>query len=98
MVIKLESNMYYDHLVTLDEKVYRFTYRWIVSELAWYLDMDGITNPEFAYHGIKLVGGVDLVEPFGVLDFGQLWCVDLSGQNRDPEFDNIATEFVLWYS
>jgi len=97
MIIKLQSEPYYDNTVTLGGDVYKFTYRYIDLELAWYLSIDGITNSAFALHGIKLVGGVDLVEPYGVLDFGALWCVDMLGQNRDPGFENISTDFVLYY-
>jgi hypothetical protein len=97
MVIRLSSDPYYENTVVLDDSTYRFTYRWIELESAWYLDIDGMSTPSFVLHGIKLVGGLDLVEPYGMLDFGALWCVDLSGQNRDPGFENISTDFVLYY-
>lgn len=97
MLIKMHSDPYYENTVTLDGSLYRFTYRWIEGESAWYLSIDGLTNTAFALHGIKLVGGVDLVEPYGILDFGALWCVDMLGQNRDPGFGNLSTEFALYY-
>jgi len=99
MVIRLQSDPYYENTVTLNGNLYRFTFRWTETDLtsAWYLDIDGLTDPSSVLHGIALVGGVDLVEPYGVLDFGALWCVDMSGQNRDPSFENISTEFVLYY-
>jgi hypothetical protein len=97
MIIRLQSDPYYENTVTIGSNLFKFTYRWIDSESAWYLDIDGLTISTFALHGIKLVGGVDLVEPFGVLDFGALWLVDMTKQKRDPGFDNISTEFVLYY-
>jgi hypothetical protein len=95
----MSSDPYYENIVTLAGNVYKFTYRWIETdtESAWYLDLAGLTNTSFSLNGIKLVGGVDLLEPYGVLDLNELWLVDTSGQNRDPGFENISTEFVLYY-
>jgi hypothetical protein len=94
---KLLADPSYNYQVTLDINLYRFSFKWSVPELAWYLTIEGITDTTVNVNGIKLVGGVDLLEPFGLLDLGELWCVDMTTQRRDPEFDNVATDFLLYY-
>lgn len=97
LAIYLYADPNYITTVTLDGNQYQFTIKWSYSELAWYLDIKGITDPTAVLNGIKLVGGVDLLEPYGLLDLNQLWCIDLVEKNRDPEFDNIETDFILIY-
>jgi hypothetical protein len=97
LTIELDSDPYYERTVTLDNALYTFVFRYIELESAWYLDINGTTDTTVVVHGIKLVPGVDLVEPYGLLGFGELWLVDLGGQNREPGYDNISTEFVLYY-
>lgn len=95
--IKLKSDPYYSTTVKVGSVMYALTIRWIESESAWYLDLKSTSTTDVDVKGIKLVGGVDLTEPFGLVGFGELWCVDLSGQSRDPGFDDISTDFVLLF-
>jgi hypothetical protein len=98
MDIKLYSNSNYSVQCTLDSAQYRLSFRWIENELAWYMDLDGLTDTTIAAHSIRLVGGIDLLEPYAFVDLDELWLVDMSGANGDPTFDNFETDFVLYYN
>lgn len=95
--ILLYSDPSYETQITLDGKQYRLTFYYSDNESAWYLNIEGLTDTAIIVKGIKLVMGVDLLEPYALIDLGQLWLVDLTGQKRDPSFDNISNDFVLYY-
>lgn len=95
--IKLIADPYYSRTVKIGSIMYQVTVRWSELELAWYLDLKSTSTSDVDVRGIKLVGGVDLAEPYGMVDFGQMWLCDLTGKARDPEFDNIATDFILLF-
>ena len=97
MDIKLYSNPLYSMQVTLNNAQYKLSFKWSENESAWYMDIDGLSDTSIALHGLRLVGGLDLLEPHAIVELGQLWLVDLSGANRDPDFDTIQTDFVLYY-
>jgi hypothetical protein len=97
MDIKLYSDPAYSIRVTLDSKSYKLTFRYSTSELAWYMDLDGLSDTTIAVHGIRLAGGVDLLEPYALNDLGELWLIDMSGARSEPTFDTISTNFVLYY-
>jgi hypothetical protein len=97
MDIKLNSNSNYSVQCSLDDANYRLSFRWIENELAWYMDLDGLTDTNIAVHSIRLVGGVDLIEPYGLVDLGEMWLVDMSGAHREPTYDTFETDFVLYY-
>ena len=97
MDIKLNSNSNYSIQCTLDGAQYKLSFRWIENELAWYMDLGGLTDTTIAVHSIRLVGGVNLIEPYALVDLGELWLVDMSGAYSDPTYDNFETDFVLYY-
>lgn len=55
---------------------------WNTRDKAWYFD---ITGPLVNLKNIKAVGGKDLLEAYGIEQLGQLWLVDTTNKNTDPE-------------
>ena len=94
--IELDVDPFYSFPVNLDGNQYRFRVRWNVTAEAWFLDIEGVSNT-VSIHGIRLVTGVDLLAPYGESELGKLAIIDTSGNNLDPDFDNIGTVYQLWY-
>ena len=97
LTINLFADPNYSVQATLDGSVYRLSFRWISNESAWYFDLEGITDPEIVLYGVKLVCGLDLLEPYGLIGLGELWLINMSGSTDDPGFEDIADDFVLYY-
>jgi hypothetical protein len=95
--INLRVRPYYRGTKTLDSNNYNLYIHWNTNTEKWYLDLEGITN-EVAIRGIALLGGKDLLAPFGYNELGSLWVVDNSGKNEDPNYADIGTRFTLEYT
>lgn len=94
--IPLFKDPYYEYFTTLENASYKITVRWNTVDEAWYIDLEGITNGVL-YRGLKLVGGVNILKPFAILELGEMWLVDLSEANQDPDFDGIGDVYKLLY-
>lgn len=60
----------------------------------WYMDLAG---DDFTINGIALVGGADLLEPYGYRQLGSLFVADTSGNSQDPVFDGLGDRWILRY-
>jgi len=82
--------------VELDGNTYALSLRWNITDGAWYLNLQGVTN-SVALPGLKLVTGPNLLHPYAEIDLGALYVVDKNDQQRDPDFDNFGDDFLLVY-
>jgi hypothetical protein len=87
---------YYENTVILDGESYVFTFIWSVRSNAWFLNIGDIIQ------GIKIVTGIDLLEPYHYNDdlpSGKLGAVRNAGRASKPGFFNfgIGQEITLVY-
>lgn len=94
--LPLFATNYYDYYTTLEGNSYHITIKWNSTDEAWYLDLIGVSN-DVAFQGIKLVGGIDLLEPYRILELGQLYIVDMQSENQDPNFEDVGDRYRLCY-
>jgi len=97
LVIPLfNDSPYYDFSTTLEDDSYQISIKYSTLEECWYMDLKGVTN-EVDLKGMKLVGGVDLLEPYAVIELGKMYIVDMSSRYEDPNYDNMGDRFQLLY-
>ena len=80
----------------LSGQVYKMTFIWSYRSLSWYLNINDTAK------GIKLVNGIDLLEPYHYIDElppGKLGVVRNSGAESKPGFFNfgIGKEMTMVY-
>lgn len=97
VTINLKKKPYYNGTKTLDGNAYKFRFRWNVRTEKWYMDIEGLTN-DVDIKGVALLGGKNLLAPFGYLELGELWMVDNQNANEDPNYDDIGGRFTLEYT
>ena len=99
LLIPTVPNAAYTLNVELDSNKYELRFRWNVTSQAWYLDITGLTN-SVEKLGLKLVTNYDVLSPFGLPDLGSLTLIDVTGENREADFDNFSSEldFKLIYT
>ena len=95
--IDVRANPYYRGSKALDGNTYTLTVRWNTYTAQWYADLKGATN-DVDIKGMALVGGKDLLAPFGHADLGALWIIDNSGAGEDPNFADMGGRFTLEYT
>jgi hypothetical protein len=96
--INVKVNPYYTGTKVLDGNTYKVTIRWNTTTEKWYVDIEGLTN-DVDLKGIALVGGKDLLSPHGYGDIlGELWVVDNSGADEDPNYDDMGGRFTVEYT
>jgi len=85
-----------EYQVTLDGQSYTIYTRWNETDEAWYMDIIGLTN-SVLYRGIKIVGGVNLIGPFAILEMGSMYMIDLEEKYLDPDFATFGDRFRIMY-
>ncbi|MCP4537155.1 MAG: hypothetical protein GY832_08400, partial [Chloroflexi bacterium] len=88
VTINLRQNAYYEGTKVLDGNSYRLTVHWNTTTEKWYMDVEGLNNT-VDIKGIALLCGKDLLSPYGYIELGQLWMVDNSNANEDPNYDDL---------
>ena len=96
LTIPLEPNPSYSFEIELDGVLVEFDVHWNSVAESWFFNMK---NDEIGLelNGLKMVGGVDLLEAYAVRELGQLFAVDVEGLNDDPNFDDVGDRFRLLY-
>lgn len=87
---------YTEYQTTLDNEVYTITTRWNEIDEAWYMDIVGVTNG-VTYLGLKIIGGVDIIGPFAILEMGSMYLIDLEEKYEDPDFDSFGDRYRILY-
>ena len=83
---------------SLDGSRYRFDFRFLDYTEKWYFDIKGLNN-DVEIDGIALLPGKDLLAPFGYsAQLGELWVVDHTQGNDNPNFDDMGTRWTLEYT
>lgn len=91
--------------IELDGAAYNLRIYWVQSDSSirqitgqedgrWYMDIAG---DEFTINGISLVGGADILEPYGYVQLGSLFVADTYGKSEDPPFNGLGDRWVLRY-
>lgn len=96
LIIPLKKLPRYSINVTLENNIYILTVHWNVIDLAWYMDIYGVSNSE-DITGIKLVTGPNLIKQYAMLELGAFYIIDVTGHEADPDFDNINITHLLMY-
>jgi len=97
VIISVRANPYYRGTKALDGNTYTLTVRWNTHTEKWHMDLVGATN-DVEIRGVALVGGKDLLAPYGYRNLGELWMVDNSGADEDPNFTDMGGRFTLEYT
>jgi len=95
--IGVKTNPYYEGVKTLDGSLYRLTIRWNPGTEKWYLDLNGLNN-DVAINGIALLCGKELLGQYGYYELGQLWVIDNSGLDEDPDYYEFGSRWTLEYT
>jgi hypothetical protein len=95
--INLRVRPYYRGTKTLDNNSYNLSIHWNVNTSKWYLDIVGITN-DVSIKGMAILAGKNLLAPYGYYELGELWVIDNSGANEDPNYADIGVRFTLEYT
>jgi hypothetical protein len=97
VTIKVVQSPYYIGTVTLDGYVYQLKFAWNLETVKWYLNIEGQNN-DVDIKGIALLPGKDLLAQYGYHQLGQLWVIDNSGANEDPNYDDFGSRWTLEYT
>ncbi len=82
--------------VQLDGYLVLLKTRWNFTDESWYMSIE-IPDTGTKVDGIKMVGGVELLEPYAIREIGLMFLVDNEDENSDPDFDNFGTRYQLRY-
>ena len=85
----------YSFNILLDDNLYEFGLRWNSTAEMWFLSIVGISNGVLI-QGIGLACGQNLLKPFGCLDLGGLYVLDMKGKT-DPTFESLGVRHLLFY-
>jgi len=95
--INVKTNPYYRGVKSLDGSKYTLRFRWNETTEKWYMEIKGDNN-DVHTAGIALLPGKDLLLQHGYIELGQLWVVDNSGANEDPNYDDFGGRWTLEYT
>lgn len=88
----------YEGTKTLDGQIYKLKIWWSPLESLWIMDLYGVTN-SVRILGAALLPGKDILGIYGYSDIlGELWVVDTSGADEDPNFEDMGTRWELQYT
>lgn len=95
--INVRQKPWYEGPKALDGNTYRFTISWNLETEKWYMDLKGLNNT-VEVNGIALLPGKNLLAPYGFYQLGELWVIDNSGANEDPDYDQFGSRWTLEYT
>jgi hypothetical protein len=96
--IQLYSDNYFTFSVTLEKSLYAFTFRYNETDLAWYLDIVGITDTSIVIRGIRIVCNINLLEQYRISTLGGLYVSDILNQKAEPTTrEDFDSWFVMYY-
>ena len=97
IIINVKTLPYYEGTKDLDGSTYILTINWNTYTEKWYLNLKGVSN-DVEINGMALLPGKDLLAPYGYLVLGQLWVIDNSNANDNPDYDGFGTRWTLEYT
>jgi hypothetical protein len=81
---------------TLDGVVWQFSLWRNFMDRGFYVDLyEPISGVRV--RGIKLVAGIDLIEPYGLNDLGWLFLTDENRTGEDPTVETIESFYFLYF-
>ena len=96
-IIPLVSDAFFSLDVTLDGNDCRLSFRWNATEAKFYMDLNQYTE-QYSLHGVAVVPGCLLLEPYAAPELGQLTILDSEGMEREPTLESFGDIFVLMYT
>lgn len=94
-VIPLSNDPAQRFEVTLNNTRYFFTVKYNYNADFWTFSLEDST--EMLIEGVPMLPGINMLWPHEDLTFGQLWMVDQTEKNIDPDGDNIGDIVKLIY-
>lgn len=96
--IPLEAHPDFTQQCDLNGVTYSFRFRWSARGACWHMDLSTVD-------GVSVVSSVRLVNGFPLLrrvvgalaPRGELYMVDTTGRDEDPNFPEFGTRFGLFY-
>ena len=95
-VLPMTNQNYVTFSTDLDVNSYRLTVRYTRLTAGWYADLLGLNN-DIDIKNIKLVAGLDLLQPYARRELGKLYIYDNEAKNEDSDEDNFGDRFTLVY-
>ncbi|MCP4604483.1 MAG: hypothetical protein GY847_28835 [Proteobacteria bacterium] len=97
--LNMRVNPYYTYVTSLDSELYRLTIKWNVTVEKWIMDIYGLnTDSDVDIKGMALLCGKDLLDKHGFIQLGELWVIDNTGANEDPNYLEMGTRFSVEYT
>jgi len=94
--IPTEPNHWTEFNFDLDGQTVQITIKWNATDAAYYMDLYGITF-DLDLRGVKLVAGLNLLDPYAITELGAIGIVDMETNSTDPTFDDLGTRYKLVY-
>lgn len=91
-----ERNNFYFNIL-LDEILCKISIKWNDTDLAWYMNIEGVTETSINVKGIRLVCGIDLLYQYQILLLGSIYMIDNSNELTDPTYDGFGTTYTMMY-
>ena len=93
-------NPYYKSTISLDGASYLYRIHWNIYTSKWYMGLKGLSNNvDIANCDMALLTGKDLLAHRGWGgQLGELWVIDQSDGNEDPNYDDMGTRWTLEYT
>ena len=95
--INVKNKPYYFGTKSLDGNQYKLSFHWNLNTSNWYMDIEGLNNT-VDIKGIALLCGKNLFAQIGEYQLGELWVIDNSGANEDPDYDDFGSRWTLEYT
>ena len=87
--------------ITCSIRIYFTEYDDVISGIVqdgangkWFIDIE---SSRFDVKGIALVCGVNLLDPYAIMDIGQLWIVSSTDDDEDPNSYPMNAKYKLLY-
>ena len=71
-------------------------YRWNYTESAWYMDLSSVQTGD-TVRGIKMVPGINILQPFALTELGWMYVVDTEGKEANPDYDGWGDRYKVLY-
>lgn len=82
--------------VSLDGVPYILSTRWNFVDEAWYLDIESVQDGMLV-RGIKLIVGIELLQPYALVQLGELFLVDTQEGDKDPTEESLGDRHQIIY-
>ena len=82
--------------LVFDNEAVFITLKWNETAESWFMDVVMVDGSQSAY-GLRLAPGVNMLYGLNFDKIGGLFVSDTLLTSQEPTYDNLGTQFELWY-